>query len=109
LSNSSIPKKQKIPFKKIASASNTKTMVKNTLQKTWAVLSRKKTEFTLLLLLDLLISIVDILSLVLLFWIIQFYIGPGENSYLSVLPRWVTDKNSIAFIARSMSLSQKPI
>jgi ABC-type multidrug transport system fused ATPase/permease subunit len=74
--------------------------VKNTLQKTWAVLSRKeKTEFTFLVLLDLLISIVDILSLVLLFWIIQFYIDPGEHAYLSILPGWVTDKNSIAFIA----------
>jgi ABC-type multidrug transport system fused ATPase/permease subunit len=74
--------------------------VKKTLQNTWAVLTRKeKTEFTLLLMLDLLISILDILSLVLLFWIIQFYIDPNENANLSILPEWLADRKSIAFIA----------
>ena len=49
--------------------------------------------------LDIIISILDILSLALLLWIIQFYIQSGQNTSLSFLPGWLTDKNSIAFIA----------
>jgi ABC-type bacteriocin/lantibiotic exporter with double-glycine peptidase domain len=73
-----------------------KTILKNT----WAVLEKKeKKHFSILILLDIIISIVDILSLALLLWIIQFYIQPTQSNKLSFLPGWMTDRNSIVFIA----------
>ncbi len=52
-----------------------------------------------LAILDIFISILDILSLALLLWIIRFYIQPGDNAKASILPGWLADKNSIALIA----------
>lgn len=72
-----------------------KTILKNT----WAVLDQKeKKQFGIRILLDIIISVVDILSLVLLLWIIQFYIQPGESNKLDFLPGWLADKSSIGFI-----------
>jgi len=74
--------------------------VKSILKNTWAVLTNKeKKVFSVLLLLDIAISIIDILSLALLLWIIQFYIQPEHNRNMSYLPTWLADKNSILFIA----------
>lgn len=53
----------------------------------------------MLIVLDIVISIIDILSLALLLWIIQFYIQPGDNKLLSLLPYWLTSKGSIWLIA----------
>lgn len=73
-----------------------KTILKNTL----AVLDTKeKKQFSILLLLDIIISILDILSLALLLWIIQFYIQPGISKNLSFLPSWLGDNGSVRFIA----------
>lgn len=73
--------------------------MKKTLQNIWAALTGKeRTEFTLLLVLDLLISIIDILALVLLFWIIRFYIEPLQDSNLTLLPQWIRNNKSIALI-----------
>ena len=74
--------------------------MKRILKNTWAVLNKKeKKSFIILSLLDVIISIVDILSLALLLWIIQFYIQPAQSNELSFLPHWLTDKNSVIFIA----------
>jgi ABC-type bacteriocin/lantibiotic exporter with double-glycine peptidase domain len=69
------------------------------LQNTWAILCREeKRKFSLLIGLDLLVSVIDILSLALLLWIIRFYIDPG-TVVSSWLPEWLSDRNSAAFIA----------
>ena len=74
--------------------------MKAILTNTWAVLTKKeKRQFSFLVLLDIIISILDILALALLLWIIQFYIHAGQGINLSFLPGWLADKNSIAFIA----------
>ena len=49
--------------------------------------------------LDIIISIADILFLIALLWIIQFYINPGSNSSLSFLPAWLVDRQSVFIIA----------
>ncbi len=73
-----------------------KTILKNT----WAILNKKeKKRFSVLIILDIIISIIDIVSLALLLWIIQFYIQPGDNNYLSFLPGWLADKRSVSLIA----------
>jgi ABC-type bacteriocin/lantibiotic exporter with double-glycine peptidase domain len=74
--------------------------LKSVLKNTWAVLDKKeKRQFALLGLLDIIISIVDILSLALLLWIIQFYIQSQRSADLSFLPGWLANKDSIVFIA----------
>ena len=66
---------------------------------TWAVLTKKeKQHFSVLLVCDIVISILDILALAALLWIIQFYIQPGKNDARSVLPAWLSD-NTVLFIA----------
>jgi ABC-type bacteriocin/lantibiotic exporter with double-glycine peptidase domain len=73
--------------------------VKAILKDTWTVLEKKeKKRFVVLGILDIIISIVDILSLALLLWIIKFYIQPGQNNF-SFLPGWLANQNSISFIA----------
>lgn len=68
-----------------------KSIVKNTL----AVLEAKeKNKFLLLICLDIIISVLDVLSLALLLWIVQFYIQPGSNYLASFLPSWLSDNNS---------------
>lgn len=49
--------------------------------------------------LDIIISIADILALALLLWIIQFYIQPAQKSTLSFLPSWLFNRDSVSFIA----------
>ena len=72
-----------------------KTIWKNT----WRVLDKKeKKRFAILSALDVVISIIDILSLALLLWIIKFYIQPDHSSP-RFLPGWLADKNSALFIA----------
>ena len=72
--------------------------MKAILQHTWSVLEKEeKKRFIVLSILDIVISIVDILSLALLLWIIKFYIQPEEN--LSFLPPWLADRQSVSFIA----------
>ncbi len=73
--------------------------MKAILKDTWTVLEKKeKKRFVVLGILDIIISIVDILSLALLLWIIKFYIQPGQNNF-SFLPGWLANQNSISFIA----------
>jgi ABC-type bacteriocin/lantibiotic exporter with double-glycine peptidase domain len=73
--------------------------VKAILNHTWSVLEKdERKRFIVLSILDIVISIIDILSLALLLWIIKFYIQPGENS-LSFLPGWLADRQSVSFIA----------
>jgi ABC-type bacteriocin/lantibiotic exporter with double-glycine peptidase domain len=73
--------------------------VKEILKNTWTILTKKeRRRFSILILFDIIISIIDILSLALLLWIIKFYIEPGRTS-LDFLPGWLTNKNSILFIA----------
>src|SRR5262245_66675720 len=75
-------------------------MRNNILANTWKVLENKeKKRFGILILLDIVISVIDILSLVLLLRIIQFYIQPGRDDTLSFLPSWLRNRNSVAFIA----------
>jgi ABC-type multidrug transport system fused ATPase/permease subunit len=74
--------------------------VKDILKNTWAVLDKKeKKRFTVLIIADVIINIVDILSLALLLWIIQFYIQPDHSTRLHLLTGWLTGKSSILFIA----------
>ncbi|MEP7163296.1 MAG: ABC transporter ATP-binding protein [Ferruginibacter sp.] len=73
--------------------------MKHILRNILAVLDKKeKKQFGLLILLDILISILDILSLALLLWIIRFYIQPVHDD-LSFLPGWLADNRSFMFIA----------
>jgi len=73
-----------------------KTIFKNT----WAILTTtERQRFTSLIILDVLISVVDILALITLLWIVQFYIQPGSAGRLSFVPDWLANRNSIAFIA----------
>ena len=48
--------------------------------------------------LDIVISVLDILSLAALVWIIQFYIQPVNSNARSLLPEWLTN-NAVLFIA----------
>jgi ABC-type bacteriocin/lantibiotic exporter with double-glycine peptidase domain len=67
---------------------------------TWSILNgEEKKSFTILLILGVLISLADILSLITLLWVINFYIQPGMDNIASSLPAWLSDKNSINLIA----------
>ena len=73
-----------------------KSIVKNTL----AVLEAKgKNRFLLLISLDIIISVLDVFSLALLLWIVQFYIQPGNSYIPSFIPTWMLDNNSVWPIA----------
>lgn len=74
--------------------------MKDILKNTWTILDkRERKKFVALVIADIVISLLDIVSLVLLLWIIQFYIAPGSTSRLSFFPAWLTDKRSAWFIA----------
>jgi ABC-type multidrug transport system fused ATPase/permease subunit len=74
--------------------------VKNTVKNILAVLDKKeKRHFFVLVLLDILISVLDILFLAGLLWIIQFYIQPDHSYMLSFLPAWLANRDSVLFIA----------
>ncbi len=73
--------------------------MKHILKNTLAVLDKKeKKQFLFLILLDVFISVIDILSLILLLWIVRFYIQPSAT-YISFLPGWLADNSSVSFIA----------
>lgn len=73
--------------------------MRDILKHTWSVLEKtEKKRFIVLSVLDIVISVVDILSLALLLWIIKFYIQPGQDNF-SFLPGWLADRRSISFIA----------
>ena len=73
--------------------------MKKILKNTWGVLDKKeKKQFSLLGLLDIIISIVDIISLALLLWIIKFYIEPAHSNP-AFLPKWLANRDSVGFIA----------
>jgi ABC-type multidrug transport system fused ATPase/permease subunit len=73
---------------------------KNIFKKTVAILNgRERRRFVFLMLLDVIISIVDIFSLALLLWIVQFYIQSAGAGVLSFFKVWIPHKNSIAPIA----------
>ncbi len=72
----------------------------NILKNTLGVLdTSEKKKFRILVVLDIFISIADILSLALLLWIVQFYIQPDEKNTLSFLPSWLLNRDSVTFIA----------
>lgn len=74
--------------------------MKNTVKNILAVLDKKeKRHFYVLILLDILISVLDILFLAGLLWIIQFYIQPDHSYRLSFLPAWLANRDSVLFIA----------
>lgn len=60
---------------------------------------KEKKRFFQLTILNFFISIADIVALTLVLLVINFYIQPGEASYLNFLPGWLNDKNSVALIA----------
>ena len=60
---------------------------------TWKVLQPKeRRRFIFLIVFDIAMSVIDILSLVALLWIIQFYLG-GENQ--SFIPSWMPERSSL--------------
>lgn len=74
--------------------------MKKIFRNTWRILDKKeKKRFSVLILFDIAISIIDIVSLAVLLWIIQFYIQPGDSKIASLLPGWLADKESIWLIA----------
>jgi ABC-type bacteriocin/lantibiotic exporter with double-glycine peptidase domain len=73
--------------------------LKQIFKDTWAaIVPAERTQFIVLIILDIVVSVVDILSLALLLWIIKFYIQPGENNSF-FLPGWLKDRQSVSFIA----------
>ena len=63
------------------------------------ILSEKeRKQFYWLILLNTLINIADIFSIALLLFVINFYIHPADNSFIS-LPAWLSDQKSPALIA----------
>ena len=73
--------------------------MKKLFRNTWAVLTKtEKQQFSFLLVFDIVISVLDILSLAALVWIIQFYIQPVKSETSPVLPAWLTN-NAVLFIA----------
>ncbi|MBL7742136.1 MAG: ABC transporter ATP-binding protein [Chitinophagaceae bacterium] len=73
--------------------------MKDILKNTWTVLDKgEKKKFVTLVIADIVINVLDIVSLALLLWIIQFYIEPASNDRFSFFPGWLTDKRSAWFI-----------
>ncbi len=72
--------------------------MKQIVQNSVAILTnRERKRFLALIILDILISIVDIAFLALLLLIIQFYTQPVSNKF-SFLPSWLLDRNSLLLI-----------
>lgn len=70
------------------------------IQNTLTVLNgSEKKKFATLVVLDILISFADILSLAVLLWIVQFYIQPGQSNIPIFLPSWLGNRNSVLLIA----------
>ncbi|HEX7844177.1 MAG TPA: ABC transporter ATP-binding protein [Chitinophagaceae bacterium] len=73
--------------------------MKQILINTWTVLEQKeRKQFIWLVMAGVIISILDILALVSLLWIINFYIQPA-NKAVDFLPAWLANKDSITLIA----------
>jgi ABC-type multidrug transport system fused ATPase/permease subunit len=67
---------------------------------TFAVLNaRERRHFYFLIAADVLISVVDIVSLALLLWIVQFYLQPGESHLSGYVPKGMLSKGSVDLIA----------
>jgi len=74
--------------------------VKKILNNTWSILDKKeKKQFVIQVLLSIVISMADILALVALLRIIQFYVQPGNSQGLHLLPGWLADHESVLLIA----------
>ena len=74
--------------------------MRNILKTILGILDRdEKKHFFILMMLDIVVSIFDILFLAFLLLLIQFYIQPGTADKLSFLPAWLTNRNSIWLIA----------
>jgi ABC-type multidrug transport system fused ATPase/permease subunit len=74
--------------------------VKKILKNILEILNKKeKKQFFGLMLLDIIVSIFDILFLAFLLLLIQFYIQPGSAGKLSFLPIWLTNRKSVWLIA----------
>jgi ABC-type multidrug transport system fused ATPase/permease subunit len=66
---------------------------------TFSVLeARERKRFSLLIAADVLINVLDILSLVLLLWIVQFYLQPEDSHLNRYLPKPMLDKGSVDLI-----------
>lgn len=73
--------------------------MKNIFKNTWLILNREeKKHFCILTILDIVISVADILALAALLWIIRFYIEPGPAAP-GYLPAWLANNNSAWLIA----------
>jgi ABC-type multidrug transport system fused ATPase/permease subunit len=71
-----------------------KQIVKNII----AILTnRERKRFITLIILDILISLADIVFLALLLFIVQFYTQPASDKF-SFLPSWLADRNSLLLI-----------
>lgn len=82
-----------------ASAQPAAAKQKNLFRRILDVLTyQERRRFYFLAFLDVIISLVDILSIALLLCIIQFYIQPSQSRLSAFLPPWLTDRNSIALI-----------
>ena len=74
--------------------------MKKIFENTWRILGKaEKRNFSILVLLDILVSIADIVALAALLWIIQFYISPGMSRGQEFLPTVVANKESVWLIA----------
>jgi ABC-type multidrug transport system fused ATPase/permease subunit len=73
-----------------------KKILKNIL---WVLSEKEKKQFFGLMLMDIVVSIFDILFLAFLLLLIQFYIQPGAENRLSFLPAWLTNRTSVWLIA----------
>ena len=74
--------------------------MKKIFENTWRILGKaEKRHFSVLILLDILVSIADILALAVLLWIIQFYINPGTSRGQEFLPGTLANKESAWLIA----------
>jgi ABC-type multidrug transport system fused ATPase/permease subunit len=73
--------------------------LKNALKNTWKVLvDKEKKRFVILCVLDVLISVLDIISLALLLAFIQAFAGPASGSP-GFLPHWITNKDPLVFLS----------
>ena len=59
----------------------------------------ERRKFSALIILDVLISVLDIVFLAFLIFVIHFYTQPGSTSSYTFLPKWFFDSNSLFLIA----------
>jgi ABC-type bacteriocin/lantibiotic exporter with double-glycine peptidase domain len=72
----------------------------NSLRHTWQIMEiKEKRRFLFLALLDIFVSVADIVSLAILLGIVQFYIQPINSARFSFLPAWLTSRDSFWGIA----------